>query len=78
MAGVEKKSHALLALPGGSELLGRKDDLLDDGVAALFGLAGGEAELLGLCFDAGRFTADQAANWLAERRFAPVMLRPNG
>jgi hypothetical protein len=62
---------ALLAFPAGADLVGRKDDLIDDGVAALFGLAGGEAELVGLCFDGGRFTPAQAARWLAGRGFVP-------
>jgi hypothetical protein len=68
---------ALLALPARSDLLRRKDDLIDDGVAAIFGLAGGEAELLGLCFDAGQFTPAQAARWLVRRGFAPLLLVPN-
>src|SRR4051794_7663584 len=68
---------ALLAVPARSNPLRRKDDLLDDGVAAVFGLAGGQAELLGLCFDAGQFTPAQAASWLAGRGFAPLLLVPN-
>ena len=54
-----------------------KDDLLDDGVAAIFGLAGGEAELLSLSFDAGQFTPPQAATWLVDRGFKPLLLVPN-
>jgi hypothetical protein len=69
---------AFLAFPGGSDLLGRKDDLIDDGVAAIFGLAGEEVELLGLCFDARQFTSAQAARWLAGRGFAPLLLLSNG
>jgi hypothetical protein len=68
---------ALLALPARSDLLCRKDDLIDDGVAAIFGLAGGQAELLGLCFEAGRFTPAEAALWLARRGFAPLLLVPD-
>ncbi len=52
----------------------RKDDLLDEGVAAVFGLAGGEAELLGLCFHAEKFTPAEAATWLAGRGFVPLLL----
>jgi hypothetical protein len=53
----------------------RKDDLLDDGVAAVFGLAGDEAELLSLSFQAEKFTPAQITAWLAERRFtSPVDL----
>jgi hypothetical protein len=56
----------------------RKDDLLDEGVAAIFGLAGAEAELLALCFHATKFTPTEVKAWLAERRFTlsadvPVM-----
>jgi hypothetical protein len=47
----------------------RKDDFLDEGVAAVFGLAGEEAELLSLSFQAEKFTPAQIAAWLAERRF---------
>ena len=51
----------------------RKDDFLDEGVSAIFGLAGAEAELLSLSFQAGKFTPSQVAAWLAERRFtSPV------
>jgi len=59
----------LLAFPGPDEehvaplvesrrfgLLRRKDDLLAEGVAAVFGLEDGEAEPLALCFHAERFT----------------------
>jgi hypothetical protein len=41
-------------------LLQRWDDLLDEGVAALFGMTGGEAELVSLCFHAGKFTPADA------------------
>ena len=58
-------------------LLCRTDDLLDDGVAAIFGLAGEEAELLGLCFDAEQFTPAEAALWLARHGFAPLLLVPD-
>jgi hypothetical protein len=64
---------ALLVNPGRFDLLGRKDELLDDGVAAVFGVAGGEAELVGLCFDAGHFTALEAMMWLAERGLKPLL-----
>ena len=51
----------------------RKDDFLDEGVSTIFGLAGAEAELLSLTFQAGKFTPSQVAAWLAERRFtSPV------
>ena len=54
-------------------MLGRQDDFLDEGVAAIFGVAGGEAELLGLCFHARKFTSVEAKTWLSERGFAPLV-----
>jgi len=55
-------------------LLRRWDNLLEEGVAAVFGVAGGEAELVGLSFHAGKFTPARAATWLAERGFKPLDL----
>jgi len=46
-------------------------------VAAVFGITGGEAELVGLCFHAGRFTRTEAMTWLAERGFKPLLFVPN-
>lgn len=56
-------------------LLRRKDDLLDEGVSAVFGFHLGEAELQAICFDAGRFTAGQAREWLQTREFQPSRFR---
>jgi len=53
----------------------RKDDLLAEGVAAFFGLAD-EAELLALSFHAKRFTPSEAATWLADRGFKPLLFVP--
>jgi hypothetical protein len=55
----------------------RKDDFFDEGVAAVFGISGAEAELLSLTFHAGKFTSAQVATWLAERRFTPPADVPN-
>jgi hypothetical protein len=68
---------ALLAMPARSNPLRRKDDLLDDGVAAIFRLASGEADLVCLCFDAGQFTPAKAAGWLAGRGFMPLLFIPD-
>jgi hypothetical protein len=51
------------------DILCRKDDLLDEGVAAVFGIRGGEAVPLALCFRAGRFKPAEADAWLRERGF---------
>jgi hypothetical protein len=60
---------ALLGNPGRFASFRRRDDLFDDGVAALFGLEGADAELLGFSFHAGKFTAAEAATWMNERAF---------
>jgi len=59
-------------LPRGAALA-RKDDLLADEVAAIFGLDSGRAELLALCFRARSFDAGRAEAWLRERGFRPVL-----
>jgi CheY-like chemotaxis protein len=50
----------------------RKDDLLAEGVHAVFGLRDGRAELQGLHFRADRFTPAEAQRWLRERGFRPL------
>jgi hypothetical protein len=45
----------------------RQDDFLDEGVAAVFGLAGEQAQLLSIALQAGKFTPAQGEAWLAER-----------
>jgi hypothetical protein len=68
----EKEHFALLKSTGSFDRFLRKGDLLHEGVAAVFGLAGSEAELLGLCFDSRSFTPTEAVTWLAEWGFAVV------
>ena len=63
--------HVMLRSASPFDRLLRKDDLLDEGVAAVFGLAGEQAELISLSFHAKKFTPGQIAAWLAERRFTP-------
>lgn len=63
--------HVVLKSNNQFDRLLRKDDFLDEGVAAVFGLAGEQAELVSLSFQAGKFTPDKVATWLAERRFTP-------
>ena len=63
--------HVMLRSASRFDRLLRKDDLLDEGVAAVFGLAGEQAELISLSFHAKKFTPAQIAAWLAERRFTP-------
>ena len=58
-------------------LLRRWDDLLDEGVAAVFGITGGVAELVCLCFHAGKFTPAESGTWLADRGFKPLLSVPN-
>ena len=68
---------ALLENPGKFDLLRRKDDLLDEGVAAVFGLASAKAELLALCFQVRKFTPAEAVKWLAERGFLALLCVSN-
>ena len=75
--GTNEEHVALLANLDEFDLLQRKGDLLDEGVAAVFGLTGGVAELLGLCFHAEKFTPGEVAKWLAERGFTPLLIVPN-
>ena len=63
--------HVVLRNASRFDRLVRKDDFLDEGVAAVFGLAGEQAELISLSFHAKKFTPAQVAAWLAERRFTP-------
>lgn len=73
---IAEEHVAVLENPGNFDLLRRKGDLLDEGVAAVFGLVDTSAELLGLCFDAGKFTPAEATRWLAGRGFTPLVFIP--
>jgi len=68
---------ALLDNPGRFDLLQRKADLLDEGVAVVFGFASAKVELLALCFQVRKFTPAEAVNWLAERKIVPLLYVPN-
>jgi len=63
---------AILRTPEQYESLRRKDDFLADGVAAIFGVTGREAELQALFFQADKFTMKQAEQWLRDRRLAAI------
>jgi hypothetical protein len=65
---------ALLVDLRGFRWLRRWDDLFDEGVAAIFGINGAEAELVALCFRAMTYTTAEVARWLAERCFVPLHL----
>jgi hypothetical protein len=73
----DEEHVALLVESGRFDLFRRKDDLLAEGVAAVFGITGGVAELLALCFRGERFTPADAASWLVEAGFAPLLFIPN-
>lgn len=75
--GPEEEHVALLVDPGRFPLLRRWDEVFDEGVAAVFDLASGEAELLALSFHAGKFTPARAATWLAKRVLKPLLFFPN-
>jgi hypothetical protein len=63
---------ALLNDPSAFDLLRRKDDLFEDGVATIFGIRQGQADLYAFCFRASGFTAEQARRWLRERGLGSV------
>jgi hypothetical protein len=58
------------------DLLYREDDLFDEGVSVVFGIRRAEAELQSFWFDADRFAAEQAREWLLERGLKPISFRP--
>jgi hypothetical protein len=74
--GLDEEHVALLVESRRFGLFRRKDDLLAEGVAAVFGITGGEAVLLALAFHGKRFTPAEAANWLVERGFTPLRFIP--
>jgi hypothetical protein len=71
------EEHIALLASSEFDLLRRKGDLLDEGVDAVFGLSGGAAELLGICFHTEKFTPAQASHWLAGRGFMPLIFVPH-
>jgi len=71
--GTNEEHVALLANLDEFDLLQRKGDYLEEGVAAVFGLVGAEVELLALCFHVREFSPAQAAQWLAGRGIAPLI-----
>jgi hypothetical protein len=75
--GPDEEHVALVANPSKFDLLRRRADFIAEGVTAIFGLAGADAELLALCFHARKFTPAEAAQWLAGRGIAPLIFVPN-
>ncbi len=76
---VSAEQHfVLLTRHNGIAPLWRQDDLLDDGVAAIFAFVDDKAELLALGFDATQFSAADVTAWLSERRFRPLLFVPSG
>jgi hypothetical protein len=71
----DQEHEAVLEEVGKPDQLRRKDDLLDEGVSAVFGIRLGEAGLHALRFDAGRFTAEQARTWLRDRGLEARLFR---
>jgi hypothetical protein len=69
---------AVLREPHDYDLLRRKDDLLDEGIATVFGIKQGEAELQAIGFDPDQFTPEQAQAWLQERGLQPSRFRASG
>jgi hypothetical protein len=76
LVGPAEEHVALLVESRRFAMFRRKDDLLAEGVAAVFGITGGEADLLALCFHGERFIPTEASNWLVERGFTPLRFIP--
>jgi hypothetical protein len=71
----EPNEHIAILSPAREcDILCRKDDLLDEGVAVVFAIRGGEAIPVALCFQAGRFTPAEADAWLQERAFDVLLV----
>jgi hypothetical protein len=60
------------------DILCRKDDLLDEGVAVVFSIRGGEAVPVALFFRAGQFTPAEADTWMRERGFDVLLFAEAG
>jgi hypothetical protein len=73
--GPAEEHEAVLQEAGKYDLLCRKDDLFDEGVFAVFGIRLGEADLQAFYFDANRFSAEQAREWLLAWRLEPISFR---
>jgi hypothetical protein len=70
--GPPEEHAAVLQVPGGYDQLRRTDDLFDEGVSAVFGIRRGEADLQAVRFDASRFAAEQAQEWLLALGLEPI------
>ncbi len=69
---------ALLKLPGQFDSLRMKDDLIAEGVTAVFGIKGMDAELVALFFQAGQYSPVEAEQWLRERRLSVIQFTRAG
>lgn len=65
---------ALLRSPDEFEQLVCRSDLFDDGVTAVFGIANNCATLQGVSFNATRFSADHARDWMKDHGLKPMRL----
>jgi len=69
---------AIFNLPEAYDELRRRDDLLDEGVHAVFGLRDGRAHLQALLFQARAFDPAASRDWLKERRLVPILFAAAG
>lgn len=63
---------ARLTDPAQYDGFARVNDQFGPGIDAIFGIKDGESELQAIRFDADRFTADEAREWLAEHDYDPI------
>lgn len=64
---------AIFTPPDRYDSLCRRDDFLDEGVHAVFGLRDGEAHLQALVFQAEAYDPTAARYWLDERNLRPIL-----
>jgi len=54
----------------------RMNDELGDGIDIILGVKDGESEIQAIRFDAEKFTADEARQWLEDNGYEPILFEP--
>ena len=66
---------AILEDPDSFDSLHRKDGFFDEGIATIFGVKEGKAEIQAFYFHPRRFTPVKAKQWLQERGIEPLLFK---
>ena len=67
---------ARLTDPDQYDSFARQADAGGPGIDFIYGINGGESEIQAIRFDAARYSADQARQWLDEHDFSPLIFEP--